>query len=241
MTDHYFNFIFLKNCKKVKYPKNVSYRPFTDKNISKFNQALIDADISQIYNMTCPNMAYQKLTDKYNEILNEVIPLKTKKNDKYKHNFNPWVTKGVRLSIKHRDKLHSKTKKAKNKNEQEKLRRTYYEYRTFLSKTIKNAKRIYENERFEKCKKDSKKMWSNITSVLGNSNNRRHVVVQINDENGVTLSSLKDISNEFNKYYVNVGHKLANQIGQTDIDHRSYLQKTNHITVFIFFLRVLKK
>ena len=36
MTDHYFNFIFLKNKKSIKRPESVTYRAFTEKNISKF-------------------------------------------------------------------------------------------------------------------------------------------------------------------------------------------------------------
>ena len=40
MTDHYFNFIFLKNQKEKKYPKTVTYRSFSDKNIAKFNDAM---------------------------------------------------------------------------------------------------------------------------------------------------------------------------------------------------------
>ena len=42
--------------------------------------------------------------------------MKTTQFDKYKHNFNPWVTKGIRLSIKH-----CKIKKPKNDRERNKL------------------------------------------------------------------------------------------------------------------------
>ena len=102
MTDHYFNFIFLKNSKPNKYPKTVTYRPFTEKNVTKFNESLLDADFSHLYETNCPSNAYNMLIDKYNGVLNETIPIKTTKFNKYKHNKNPWATKGIRNSIKHR-------------------------------------------------------------------------------------------------------------------------------------------
>ena len=63
MTDHYFNFIFLKDGKKVEYPKSVTYRPFTVKNISKFNESLCNADYSDVFNTNNPNEAYDNLIE----------------------------------------------------------------------------------------------------------------------------------------------------------------------------------
>ena len=234
MTDHYFNFIFMKNSKNIKYPKTVTYRPFTEKNIAKFNEALNNTDFGPLLEMTCPNEAYGELIDKYDGLLNAIIPMKTSKFDKYKHNYNPWITKGIRLSIKHRDKLHSKIKKCKSDKQRKKLETKYDEYRIFLHKVIKSAKRQYDKERFEKCKNDSKSIWMNINSILGKSNNKKDSTPKINDENGVTLSNLSDISNAFNKYYVNVGPELAKKIDQTEQSYQTYLGNT--ITYKSFYL-----
>ena len=167
MTDHFFNFIFLKNSTITKHPKTVTYRAFTEKNIAKFNEKLMNSDFNQVYNNTCPNKAYDELIEKYTKIMNDTIPMKTTKFDKYKHNVNPWATKGIRNSIKHRDKLHMKIKRAKNDKQRKKLEAEYNDYRSFLQKVIKIAKRNYEKERFEKCKNDSKSIWNNINAVLG--------------------------------------------------------------------------
>ena len=235
MTDHYFNFIFLKNSKTIKYPKNVTYRPYTDKNISKFNEKLMNTDFNEFYSIDCPNEAYEKLIDRYNTLLDETIPVKTTKFNKYKHSFNPWATKGLRISIKHRDKLHSKIKKAKNDKERKKLEHTYDQYRSFLHKIIKAAKRQHVKERFEKCRNDSKSLWLNINSILGKSNNKKDIPLKINDENGVTLSNLQDITNAFNKYYVNVGSELAKKIGQSDQDYMATMKNTDSYKSFYLY------
>ena len=225
MTDHYFNFIFLKNSTKAERPKTVTYRPFTEKNISKFNEALKNTDFSSILSMTDPNEAYNYLINVYNNLLDEVIPLKTVRFNKHKHNLNPWASKDILLSIKYRDKLHSKIKKAKNISQRIKLEKSYNDYRIFLNKKIKTAKRKYDNELFEKCKNDSKSIWRNINSILGKTRHKKNIPAKINAENGTKLTELKDISNAFNDYYVNVGPNLAKTIGNSNCDYKKNLPR----------------
>ena len=219
MSDHYFNFIFLKNTIKVDRPETVTYRPFTELNITKFNETLENTDFSSILDMTDPNDAYNRLINIYNDTLNKVIPLKTVRFNKYKHSINPWVSKEILLSIKYRDKLHSKLKKAKSNAQRVKLENSYNEYRSFLHKKIKIAKRNYEKELFNKCKNDSKSIWRNINNILGKTQHKKNIPTKINDENGITLSKLNDISNEYNDYYVNVGPNLAAKIGLSNQDY----------------------
>ena len=227
MTDHYFNFLFMKNVIKPDHPKTVTYRPYTEINISKFNNALKETNFDNVYQSNDPNDAYDNLMKIYNDTLDTIIPLKTVRFNKYKHSTKPWISKEILLSIKYRDKLHSKLKKAKSDTQRVKLEESYNEYRSFLNKKIKKARRDYEKERFKKCKNDSKSIWKNINEILGKCNNKKCIPSKINDENGVSLSNLKDISNAFNKYYVNVGPNLATKIGTTNCDYRKNLPKIN--------------
>ena len=47
----------------------------------------------------------------------------------------------------------------------------------------------------------------------------------INAENGTKLTELKDISNAFNDYYVNVGPNLAKTIGNSNCDYKKNLPR----------------
>ena len=225
MSDHYFNFIFLKNTIKRERPKTVTYRPFTESNILKFNEALKNTDFSALSETTDPNDAYNSLISTYNDTLDRIIPLKTVRFDKHKHSLNPWASKSILLSIKYRDKLHSKMKKAKTESQRLKLEKSFSDYREFLNKKIKTAKRNYEKELFKKCKNDSKSIWKNINSVLGKTHHKKNIPTKINNENGISLSQLNDISYAFNEYYVNVGPKLAREIGNPNCDYRKNLPK----------------
>ena len=225
MSDHYFNFLFLKNVIKPERPRTVTYRAFTELNVTKFNEALTNTDFDIIFQSNDPNEAYDNLVSIYGDALNKIIPLKTVRFNKYKHSTKPWISKDILLSIKYRDKLHSKFKKAKSNSQKVKLEHDYNEYRSFLNKKIKMAKRNYDKEVFKKCKNDSKSIWKNINAILGKANNKKCIPTKINDENGISLSKLEDITNAFNNYYVNVGPKLATQIGPPNTDYRKNLPK----------------
>ena len=47
-------------------------------------------------------------------LLNDYIPLKKLTTNEIKHKFNPWITLGLRNTMKRRDKIYKKYIKAKN-------------------------------------------------------------------------------------------------------------------------------
>ena len=124
--------------------------------------ALSNYDFTDLYNMDDPNDAYDSLINAYNTVLNKVIPIKTARFNKYKHNLKPWITAEIRTSIKQRDKIHQKLKKVKNQAQREILENSYNNIRATLHKDIRAGKRKYEREIFEKCQSDSKQIWKNI-------------------------------------------------------------------------------
>ena len=88
--------------------------------ITTFNDRLDDTDFNEIYDINCRNKARDEFINKYNTILDETIPIKTSKFNRYKRNINPWATQGIRNSVKHRDRLHMKMKKAKSDTQRKK-------------------------------------------------------------------------------------------------------------------------
>ena len=234
MTDHYFNFIFLGNSKKWKYPKKVTYRPYSETNIKRFDEALRNHDFNYLLQLDDPNAAYDNLMETYNTILDDVIPMKTVRFNKHKHNLKPWVTSSIRESIKYRDKLHQKLKKTKSVPRRQILEKAYNDYRAFLHKVIKSARRKYERQLFENCRRDSKLIWDNINKILGRNNHKINIPDEINDENGSKLSNLRDIANGFNEYYVNVGPNLARKIHSNDLDKPRLPSSKNPNSLYFF-------
>ena len=128
-----------------------------------------------------------------------------------------------------------KIKHAKNEKQRRKLETEYNDYRSFLHKIIKIAKRRYERERFDQYKNDSKSIWSNINAVLGKTNNKTDIPLKINGDNGIELTNINDIVNGFNHYYVNVGPELGKKIGDTSVNPKDYLKPTKHPNSFYLY------
>ena len=113
ITDHFMNFCFLDYSTGKTKPQHVSYRPCTDKNISMFNDTLAKRNMTTVYNSNDPNVAYNNLVNIYANTLDEVIPVKTVRFNKYKHKKESWITKGILNSLKESDRLHKNCKKKK--------------------------------------------------------------------------------------------------------------------------------
>lgn len=79
-----------------------------------------------------------------------------------------------------------------------------------LTKNIFKLKRKLHNEYYLNMFNDEctpKQKWKNINLVLGNAPPNSSIKNIIN-ENNVELNDSKDIANEFNKFFVDIGHKL---------------------------------
>ena len=216
MTDHYMNFLFIDIPEQTKTDKFISYRPYSPSNIAKLNSELQKIDFKSVYDQADPDSAYEHLINTYQNTLDEIIPVKTVKFDKYKHKLNPWTTPEILKSMKERDRLYQKSVHLKNQKLKDEAKVKYITCRNTLKKIIKQAKFNYYNECIEKHSSDCKLIWKNINSLLGRTHNKDSFPDYIQSDER-TLHNLKDITNGFNKYYVNVGPSLAATIDQRNL------------------------
>ena len=75
MSDHYMNFIFIPITKSEPSKETVTYRAFSQANVSKLFDELNVHDFSDVYNSDNVNHAYTHFTDSFTNILNKTIPL----------------------------------------------------------------------------------------------------------------------------------------------------------------------
>ena len=61
-----------------------------------------------------PNHSLENFEKALQPIIDKYIPLEKLKNAEHKRKYKPWITAGIRTSIKHRDKLLSSYTKEKN-------------------------------------------------------------------------------------------------------------------------------
>jgi len=118
------------------------------------------------------------------------------------------MTRALLKSIITKNKLHSKVWNKKGTFEYD----AYKQYKNALSRTIKTAKQNYYGQKILLHKKDPKKLWKTIYSILEINLKSKSSIEKIVDETGNKLNNPQDIANTFNQYFCNIGPELAKTI-----------------------------
>ena len=167
-----------------------------------------------------PNSSYANLNKIMNELMQRHFPVKYVKFNKYKHKKCKWITKGIMKSIAYRDKMYIKLKSLSiNSYEFPRQQIQLKTYNRILKTCIRIAKKTYYEKNFQKYKSDIKGTWSCINQMINKSKTTKQVVKTFS-VNGENITDAKDIANEFNKYYIDVGYNLASKI--VNPENKSY-------------------
>ena len=176
---------------------------FTNK--QNFIRKINENDWSDIYQSTDTQSAYSKFSDCFTKIYNESFPIRAVSTT-YRNKL-PWLTDGLRESIKHKNKLYRIS-----------LRRPYLQYKleykryhNKLNHLIRISEKKYLQSLFERYKQNSTKTWSIIRDLIWKSKSS-NANSQFYDSNGNIITDPSVISDMFNSFFVNVGKTLARKI-----------------------------
>ncbi|XP_065664787.1 uncharacterized protein LOC136086417 [Hydra vulgaris] len=200
-------------------------------NTNKLTSRLKQETWNNVYKCKDTNEAYNAFLSTFLEYFNETCP-KEIITTKSKAIANPWMDKSLLKCSKKKKKLYNKFLKNRN-NDNEK---NYKNYKFFYQDLIKNAKKKYYSNQINKCKFDSKKTWSIINLIMGREKLNspslpKRIVIENND-----IFCQKLISEEFNKYFTNIGPNLVNKIVPTSVSFKTYLKTTNNVTMLDYEL-----
>ena len=231
ISDHHATFLTLEH--KIKAEKGANTfqkRELKAANISLLKETLIQTDWSPITNIQNPVMAYNNFFQTSYEIFNTKCPIVTKKSrNKRDIPLHPWMTKGLLVSRKKKEKL--LTEKLKLKTLEAKA--NFYEYKKIYEKLITKAKTAFYKREFESAVGDPKRTWELLREAtkLGNKNSKSAFPSTFRTEEGETSSKL-DIANGFNQYFATVGSKIAAEITQPDVKAEKFVKKVSKVFKF---------
>ena len=219
VSDHFPCFISIDKFKIKHERKTITYRLKGPECDEKFKESIENADWEDLLRTNDVQLAFSLFNDIVVEFYNDAYPLVTK-NINTKHILNPWMTSGIRNSIKTKQKLYKKYIKRPITYSNE-----YKNYRNLLNKTIKLAKSTYFCSKFEAVKGNSKSTWNIINQLLGN---KRSSVSETFEINSKTTSNPVEIANAFNLYYTNLANTISQNLPEIpDSDFRQYLPQRN--------------
>ena len=193
-------------------------RIINDVNLGKFNEVLQSENWNNVFSAKDPNVAYNEFLKVFILHYDTYFP-KKKIQIKSKNLASPWITKGIVKSSKRKQKLYEKY--LKRKTPQNDL--IYKNYKR-LFETIKlKSKTNYFNERLLKYQNNVKKTWDVIKEVIVSTKSNSHNLPKRLIVNNVEITGKKLIAENFNKYFVNVGPKLAASIPLSNKSFKSFL------------------
>lgn len=242
LSDHLPYFICIDNYANnhkchVKY---VRTRNNTVENQNNLLQALSQTDFYSLLNQDLrsdPDLNYEIFHEHLMQLKNEFMPSKTVKFNKHRHKKSKWITSAILNSIKYRDNLYKQLQGIPPQDERyDPLKINLNTYNKILKKSIREAKKLYYTEAFEKHKQDLKTTWKLISEIITKSSNKRPAFDKI-ILNGKIYTDKIDIANQFNNFFINVGPNLANKINTLGKPHYMNYLSRNVNEIFRFSLQ----
>ena len=219
ISDHYAIFHIAGN---IRYdamitPTTRLIRDMRQCNINKFVNEMQIAEWAPVTNKSDTQAAYSEFHKILCEKYNKCFPYR-KQNKPY-YNNKPWLTNALKESIKTKNKLFVARNKGNNSEERTAC---YKAYRNRLHHLLRTAERQYYQDLIMQHKDNIKKSWQVIKSII---NKRKYCPVNLKFKyNGDVISDGKTVANKFNKFFVNVGESLANEIPSIDRCPSEYIK-----------------
>ena len=147
------------------------------------------------------------------EIINNKIktyfPVRVVKFNKRKHKKSNWITKGIINSISFRDNMYRKLKQTSHDSQHfETMKINLRTYNKILKRNIKQAKKAYYQEAFQKHQHDIKSTWRIIKDILNKSQKQKNYPDTFLVD-GKLISDKLIIAKQFNSYFSNIGQNIS--------------------------------
>ena len=208
-------------------------RNYTNDNVNYLKESMSSIKWAEILHGDSVDEDYNIVVSTITDLIDKCIPLRKCNRSRKKDPMSPWITKGLLRSINNKNKLY---KIYKNSATEENLN-NYKSYRNKLHNLIRKMKRQYFERKFQQSKNKMKQTWININNILGRAKKKSHQSKFKNDL-GQLNTDPQVIANEFNNFFVNIGPKLANEIGTSHQNYFKYL--SNPIQNNFFMLPVFE-
>ena len=230
ISDHFPIFCLIKTDRKGEQQRsvgkcNVKRRLITKHKIQEFKVRLSQVDWSGIYISNDANTSYNNFIDLFMSVYNDCFPLV---NQRSKNNCKkPWITNGLLTSIKKKNKMYI----AYIRKPCEKSRLKYTVFKNKLTSLLRNSKKLYFSEIFQKCKGNIKKTWNEINIILGHK--KQNIIPNEMYSGKNKYSTREQIVEEFNSYFVNVGQRISNSIPSIPESFKRYIRSDCSASLFM--------
>ena len=177
------------------------------------------------------NQSLENFLNITNSLLDRYAPLKQVTKKDMKTQSKPWLKKGILTSIRKKDKIHSKSFKAKVQTRKEALKQEYKIYKNLLINITKKSKENYYKQCFKDNNNNLINVWKGIKEViLIKKTNKPHLnCLKIGEEYS---TDSKKMAKHFNQYFGTISKNIDKRTPKSKKKISDYLknQKFNFIS-----------
>ena len=176
ISDHLAQFLLIQEeTLKIPVSGNVYTRNLTNFDRENFLLDLLGIDWNEVIALenNNPNQSFNSFFDEIDSLVNRYIPLKKLTKKEVKSHFKPWITIGIRNSMKRRDKIYKKYIKAKNNESKSEYENQYKVLRNQIVKLCRDSKNTHFQNFFFHNADNAKNTWKGTNQII-NINNKRN-------------------------------------------------------------------
>ena len=188
------------------------------------------------------NSSAAKVTEAYQKVINEFMPLHKISRKQKKLPSKPWITMGLKISSDRKDILYNKAINTKSLEDWQ----FYKKYRNIFTSLKKLAYYLYCREKSILYGNDKSKTWRLINEISNRKKKSYHSVKTVNSKSGEKLQNSLDIANCFNSHFSSIGKNMASKFDEpssgnnlkdpidyvkSNISQSLYMEETNEAEI----------
>ena len=223
ITDHFPIFHLIKQNSSYNEPlPQTKRRKITDQAKFEFSCKVEQTDWNFVNRESDVDEALRVFMDKFTCIYDECFPTITFNSKRHKI-IKPWTTYGILNSVYEKNRLYRKQLKSKSESD----RHNYRQYRNKLNHIIRQARKKYFENSFNRYNNNIKNTWKTLNQLMGRKKSQSLPCTFSLD--GINESNPKTIANAFNEHFSTVAIKLDASIPDMGNYFKSYLSPANSI------------
>lgn len=195
-------------------PTMTTVRQFKHFNSTKFKEELGKQAWANVSNHDDPNDMWSLWKHTFLHVVDKHAPPKLKR---VRNKKSPWITTAVRNLIINKTRLKKIAIRSNNPEDWT----TYKKARNTANNEIRKAKATYYQTHFKENSGNSRETWKTINQVMSR-NVRTNNITGLKSEN-TTATDPKEMAEIFNKYFTEIGPKLASKLNEAPKPFEEYL------------------
>ena len=226
LSDHYP--VFLVNYVESETPTETYKitRTHSETNKQAFKAAISSVDWTPVTSARDAQVSYTLFHQIISKTYDKAFPPKKKKIGYI--NKLPWLTEGLKNSIKRKHKLHTKYLKNPSANN----KHIYKLFKNKLNHVLRYTERKYIQNELSNCQSDMRKSWKIIKSVI-NKNSQKSTKLPKISINGNLVDDPQLIANSFNNFFANIGTALDKKIPNSTTSPLHFIPKNYTLNLFL--------